>query len=83
MSFKDNLLKKIKINQLSRKVLASIGPAESGQKIDKDAMRSLLEMSSYQYQKERDLDLYIEKLDGEQSKNPGFGQRVTHIPDHC
>ena len=68
MSFKDNLLKKIKINQLSRKVLASIGPAESGQKIDKDAMRSLLEMTSYQYQKERDLDLYIEKLDGEKSQ---------------
>ncbi len=68
MSFKENLLKKIKINQLSRKVLASIGSAESGLKIDKDAMRSLLEMSPYQYQKERDLDLYIEKLDGEQSK---------------
>ena len=68
MSFKDNLLKKIRINQLSRRVLASIGPTESGQKIDKDAMRSLLEMSSYQYQKERDLDLYIEKQDGEQGK---------------
>jgi hypothetical protein len=68
MSFKENLLKKIKINQLSRKVLASFGPPESGSKIDKDAMRSLLEMSPYQYHRERDLDLYIEKLDGEQSK---------------
>ena len=65
MSFKENLLKKIKINQLSRKVLASIGSAESGLKIDKDAMRSLLEMSPYQYQKERDLDLYIIEGDGE------------------
>jgi len=68
MSFKDNLLKKLRINQLSRNVLASIGSAESGLKIDKDAMRSLLEMSPYQYQKERDLDLYIQKGDGELSR---------------
>ena len=68
MSFKENLLKKIEIDQLSRKVLASIGSAESGLKIDKDAMGSLLEMSPYQYQKERDLDLYIQKLDGELSR---------------
>ncbi|MGB5748522.1 MAG: hypothetical protein WBM69_16195 [Desulfobacterales bacterium] len=68
MSFKENLLKKLRINQLSRKILASIGTAESGQKIDKDAMRSLLEMSPYQYQKERDLDLYIQKGDGELSR---------------
>ena len=67
MSFKDNLLKKIQISQLTRKVLASFGPPESGSKIDKDAMRSLLEMSPYQYHKERDLDLYIEKLGGDQS----------------
>ncbi len=68
MSFKDDLLKKLRINQLSRKVLASIGSAESGLKIDKDAMRSLLEMGPYQYQKERDLDLYIQKGDGELSR---------------
>lgn len=67
MSFKDNLLKKIQISQLSRKVLASFGPPESGSKIDKDAMRSLLEMGPYQYQKARDLDLYIEKPEGEPS----------------
>ena len=68
MSFKENLLKKITINQLSRKIRTSIGSAESGLKIDKDAMRSLLEMSPYQYQKERDLDLYIQKGDGEPSR---------------
>ena len=64
MSFKENLLKKIEINQLSRQILASIGSAESGLKIDKKAMRRLLEMSPFHYQKERDLDLYIQKLDG-------------------
>ena len=68
MPFKDDLLKKLRINQLSRKVLASIGSAESGLKIDKDAMRSLLEIGPYQYQKERDLDLYIQKGDGELSR---------------
>ena len=31
-------------------------------------MRSLLEMSPYQYQKQRDLDLYIQKDDGEPSR---------------
>lgn len=64
MSFKDNLLKKIQINQLSQKVLQSIGPPESGLKVDKEAMRSLLEMGPYQYRQERDLDLYIEGSDG-------------------
>ncbi len=68
MSFKENLLTKIKIDRLSAKVMASIGPAESGRKVDKDAMRQLLEMSPYEYQKERDLDLYVEPIDGEQKK---------------
>ena len=67
MSFKENLVKKIQIKQLSRKVLQSIGPAESGLKIDKEAMRNLLEMGPYQYQKARDLDLYIEQPDDGQS----------------
>jgi hypothetical protein len=68
MSFKENLLKKIKIIQLSSKILASIGSAESGLKIDKDAMRSLLEISPYQYQQQRDLDLYVQELDGEKNR---------------
>ena len=68
MSFKDNLLKKVSINQLARKVLASFGPPESGSKIDKNAMRRLLEMSSYQYRKERDLDLYVKEPDSELSQ---------------
>jgi hypothetical protein len=63
MSFKENLLAKIKIDRLAAKVIASIAPVESGSKVDKDAMRSLLEMSRYEYQKVRDLDLYVEKTD--------------------
>jgi len=68
MSFKENLLKKIKIDSLARKVIQSIGPPDSGQKIDKDAMRSLLETSAYTNQRERDLDLYVEKIDEGLSK---------------
>jgi hypothetical protein len=68
MSFKENLLTKLKINRLTAKVLASIGPVESGSKVDKEAMRNLLEMSPYQYQKSRDLDLYVENIDQNQKK---------------
>ncbi|MHC5077030.1 MAG: hypothetical protein ACYTFM_11465 [Planctomycetota bacterium] len=68
MSFKETLLTKIKIDKLAKKVIASIGPAESGRKVDRDAMRNLLEMSPYQYQKVRDLDLYVEEIDQGQKK---------------
>jgi hypothetical protein len=66
MPFKENLLTKLKIDNLANKVIASIGPVESGSKVDKDAMRSLLELSPYQYQKARDLDLYVQGDDQEQ-----------------
>ena len=68
MSFKENLLTKLKIDNLAHKVIASIRPVESGSKVDKDAMRSLLEMSPYQHQKARDLDLYVEGIDQERKK---------------
>jgi hypothetical protein len=68
MSFKENLLTKIKIDRLAAKIIASIGPVESGSKVDKDAMRGLLEMSPYQYQKARDLDLYVQNIDQEKKK---------------
>jgi hypothetical protein len=68
MSFKENLLAKIEINRLAARVIASIGPVESGSKVDKEAMRSLLEMSPYQNQKARDLDLYVEEIAQEHKK---------------
>jgi hypothetical protein len=63
MSFKENLLKKIEIDKLTTEVLNTIGPPESGRKIDKAAMRRLLEMGPYRYQHERDLDLYVKDAD--------------------
>ena len=68
MSFKENLLAKLKIDRLAAQVVASIAPAQSGHKMDKDAMRRLLELSPYQHQKARDLDLYIRGMDQEQKE---------------
>ena len=68
MSFKENLLTKIKIDRLATKVIDSIGPVESASKADKAAMRSLLEMSPFQYQKARDLDLYVQHMDPQPKK---------------
>jgi hypothetical protein len=68
MSFKESLLKKIQIDTLTRNVISSWGPPGSGQRIDKNAMQNLLEMSAYAHQKERDLDLYVADTDGEHKK---------------
>ena len=59
MSFRESVLQKIKIDDLSGKVLATLGPPGSGTKIDKKAMRELLHMGGYTHQVERDLDLYV------------------------
>ena len=60
MSFKENLLKKIKINTLADTVLNSLGTPDSGKKLDKHAMRTLLDMNGFSNQKTRDLDLYVQ-----------------------
>jgi len=59
MSFKKNLLKKIKIDKISAQVIASIGTPDSGKKIDREAMRDLLEIKPFRFKQERDLDLFI------------------------
>ena len=60
MSFKENLLKKIRIEKLTEKALNSIGSPDSGRKIDKETIRMMLEMGSYRMSKERDLELYMQ-----------------------
>lgn len=59
MGFKENLLKKIEINKTVQKVLATIGPPDSNLKVDKPAMRKLLEIAGYRMMKKRDLELYL------------------------
>jgi hypothetical protein len=68
MSFKENLLKKIKIDKMGQQVIASIGPVDSGRKADKKIMRELLELAEYTYKRKRDLDLYIEDIDAEKTR---------------
>jgi hypothetical protein len=68
MSFKENLLKKIEIDKLTTTVLESIGPPGGERKIDKETMKQLLEMSPYRYQRERDLDLFIQEVDSGRGK---------------
>ena len=63
MSFKENLLKKIKINDLVKKIFVSMGSVDSGKRTDINAVRKLLDMSPYTHQKERDLDLYTKQTD--------------------
>jgi len=68
MSFRDKLLKKIKIDQTAKKVLDSIKPVGSIHRIDKESMKYLLESAEYNAEKRRDLDLYHKEKDGEKRK---------------
>jgi hypothetical protein len=69
MGFKLELLKKIQIDRMTEKILATIGPSGGDQKVDKGLFRVLLEMAAYRHQRERDLDLYL----------PPEGSANTHI----
>ena len=69
MTFKENLLQKIELERLAALVIASCGSEQSTRPVDKEAMRSLLELSPYQYQRERDLDLYVKPAEGEGELN--------------
>ena len=68
MSFKKNLLQKIKIDRMAKKVIATIGPPDSSRKVDKNLMRSLLEMSPYTHKRKRDLDLFLQDIDADKTK---------------
>ena len=59
MAFKENLLKKIEIDALAGKILDTLGPVESGRRIDKKVVRKLLAMTDFEVRKERDLELYV------------------------
>jgi len=65
MGFKENLQKKIEIDRLAMRVIASCGLPPARPPIDKEAMRRLLALSPYIYQRERDLDLYVKTVEGD------------------
>ncbi|CAD7837464.1 MAG: hypothetical protein [Olavius algarvensis Delta 4 endosymbiont] len=59
MSFRENLLKKIEIDRLARRVTASMGPPDSGRRLDRDLGRRLLGLAGYEKLPKRDLELYL------------------------
>ncbi|MEE4112003.1 MAG: hypothetical protein V2I40_04260 [Desulfobacteraceae bacterium] len=58
MSFKDQLRKKIEINELAGRIEASMGPPDSGRRVDKELVRQLLAQGGYEKIVERDMELY-------------------------
>lgn len=61
MSFKENLIKKIEIDELAENVRLSLKIQDNGSRIDKTSMQRILDIASYQHERQRDLDLYIKK----------------------
>jgi len=59
MTFRENLLKKIAIDRLARRLTATIGPPDSGRRIDRDLARQLLGIAGYEQVRKRDLELYL------------------------
>jgi hypothetical protein len=68
MAFKDNLRKKIEINDLARRIRSSWGPPESGRRIDKDLVRELLAEGDYEKITVRDVELYRLPRQGDQPR---------------
>ena len=58
MGFKENVLNKMEIDRSAVKVAASIGPPDSGRRIDKTLARGFLAAGGYEQIIERDLELY-------------------------
>jgi len=58
MAFQDELLKKIRADRRTGRVTASLAGSGEGRRLDKGAMRSLLEMAGYRSRTERTLEMY-------------------------
>lgn len=65
MGFKDNILQKIRFDQLYKTIVNSLGTPDSGRRLDKAAMATFLKYSTYQARQVRDLDLYVKPESGD------------------
>jgi hypothetical protein len=63
MGFKENLLKKIETERLVERAHHSLGAPDSGSKLDKEAVRRLLEMAAYHHRRVREMDFYLKDPD--------------------
>ncbi len=68
MSYKDNLLKKIEIDHLTRRIGTMIGTVDSGKRIDKTDLGRLLAFFPWTRKQERDLTLYLEAEGAEKTR---------------
>jgi hypothetical protein len=59
MGFRENYLKKIRVDRLAQQVRRSIGSPESGRRADLEAMERLLVLGPFEHLLERDLNLYM------------------------
>jgi hypothetical protein len=60
MSYKDNLLKKIEIDRLVRRIADMIGSVDSDKRIDKTTLGQLMAYFPWTQRQERDLTLFLE-----------------------
>jgi hypothetical protein len=72
MGFKENLLKKIEIGQLVNRAGRSLAATDSGTKLDKEAVRRLLEIAGYHHRRVREMDFYLKDPDRDPDSDPGI-----------
>ena len=68
MAFKENLRKKIEINDLANRIRSSMGPPDSGRRIDKDLVRKLLAEGVNEKIIARDMELYRLRPQGDRPR---------------
>jgi hypothetical protein len=64
MIFKENLKNKIKLDRLLQSLLSTIREVPENHWVDKELMLELLEMTDFESEKMRDLELYVRPLEG-------------------
>lgn len=68
MSFRENLLQKIRVDRLSQSVIDSIGSISGGYKVDKTDMKTLLKMAGYNSLTRRGLEMHAKGFTGEKNR---------------
>ena len=68
MTFRENLLKKIGIDQMAQTVRNSMGTYESGVKLDRETMKKLLQNTAFMPMVLRNLELFVHKPKGAKSE---------------
>jgi hypothetical protein len=63
MSLKENLQKKIRIKKVKNRIASTLRETPGQRRLNKEAMRDLLELSDFEQIKKRDLTLYVRPLE--------------------